>query len=571
MIDSFNSEEEYQRLLQEVNEAQSVIQNSDLSIIEQAYIKKFASLWALKYKAIKNKPTVFNSKHNPYARRPWQIAILDDPHENIVVQKSRQLGLSETGMSKVLHFLDVNKNTKAVYTFPRDQQMKEFSNTRVKPALQAGEHMQSLISKDQDSVSLKKIGTSYLFMRSAWGSALGEGVDADFVAFDEYDRMKDNVELAFQESLKSSQYHLMSRWSTPTIPGRGVNRLYDISDKNQWFWTCPHCGTRQIITLEDNVVQIKSGFDPLVDDIPDDSYEIACSHCKLPLNRMEAEGIWVPSNPSRIEIKGYFISQLDAPWISPTDIMRRQKNYSSKQLFYNYVLGYPYASEGLIINEQDVRLAIKLNSATLSRTREYNLIIAGIDWGAVNWMVIIGIKGNGQIDLLDIYWFADNPFKPLEPVMHMAAILKAYQPNLIVADAGYGSDRNSYMYQQFPNALYSCKFLTVKNSQSSVKFINQWNDTAREVTVDKTTVVQRMLHTIKSQGINLYTWDEKIAMLTKHLKNVRIMDMEDGGQVYQIATRVGPDHLACALVYTLIGKDKLLNYNTNKNIGMEFI
>jgi len=383
--------------------------------------------------------------------------------------------------------------------------------------------------------------------------------------------MNPTVEFAFQESLKSSKWALVQKWSTPTIPGRGVNKFYDISDKRQWFWTCTHCGKKIRLTLEDNIKQVKGGFDPLVDDIPEDSYQIVCQHCGKELNRMEAEGEWVAENPSRIETRGYFISQLDGPWISGTDIMRRQKNYTSKQLFYNYVLGFPYSSEGMIINDADVLAAIKLKGPSLTRTREYNLIVVGIDWGSVNWMVILGIKGNGQIDLLNIYWFSDNPFKPLEPVMYMAAILKAYQPNLIVADAGYGSDRNSYMYQQFPNALYSCKFLTVKNSQSSVKFINQWNEAGREITVDKTTVMQRMLHTIKGQGINMYQTDEKIVMLTKHLKNVRIMDMEDEGQIYQISTRIGPDHLACALTYALIAKDKLLAYNTNKDIGMEFI
>jgi len=176
MIDSFDSEQQYQDLLKEINSSKSLLQNSDLSVIEQAYIKKFPSLWALKYKSIKNKPTVFNSKHNKYARRPWQVAILDDPHNNIVVQKSRQLGLSEVGLTKVLAFLDTHDNTKAMYCFPRDAQMKDFSNTRVSPALSSGKHMQEILSKQQNSVSLKKINTSYLFMRSAWGSALGEGV-----------------------------------------------------------------------------------------------------------------------------------------------------------------------------------------------------------------------------------------------------------------------------------------------------------------------------------------------------------------------------------------------------------
>lgn len=104
-----------------------------------------------------------------------------------------------------------------------------------------------------------------------------------------------------------------------------------------------------------------------------------------------------------------------------------------------------------------------------------------------------------------------------------------------------------------------------------IDFYKFYATAGREVSVDKTTVTQRMLHTIKSQGVNMYKLDEKVAMLTKHLKNVRIMDMEDDGQMYQVATRVGPDHLGCALIYALIGKDKLLAYNTKKDIGMEFI
>ena len=141
------SESEYNDLLNTISNFDLSKSDENMNLIEKAYLKRYASLWALKYKAIKNKPTVFASSHNVYAMRKWQIQILDDPHDNIVIQKSRQLGLSETGMTKVLHFLANHDNTKAVYTFPRDQQMKEFSNTRIAPALQTVQYMQSLTSK----------------------------------------------------------------------------------------------------------------------------------------------------------------------------------------------------------------------------------------------------------------------------------------------------------------------------------------------------------------------------------------------------------------------------------------
>jgi hypothetical protein len=214
---------------------------------------------------------------------------------------------------------------------------------------------------------------------------------------------------------------------------------------------------------------------------------------------------------------------------------------------------------------------MRLNHNTLSRTREYNLIIAGIDWGFMNWMVILGVKGDGQVDLLDVYWFPDNPIKPLEPVAQFAAVLRAYSPNLIIADAGYGADRNSYLYTQFPNALYSCHWVTIKSAEQRIKFINQWNEKGHEVTVDKTTIMQRTLHTIKAQLVGMFPWDEKISTLAKHLGNVRIIDMEDEGQIYQMATRVGPDHLACALSYALIGKDKLTNMGTSGKLTFDFM
>ena len=62
-------------------------------------------------------------------------------------------------------------------------------------------------------------------------------------------------------------------------------------------------------------------------------------------------------------------------------------------------------------------------------------------------------------------------------------------------------------------------------------------------------------------------------MLTQHLKNTIIMDEEADGLIYQRATRVGPDHFACAVAYGLIAVNKLTNYNIKINTGVpvEFI
>lgn len=571
--DSKQSQDNLQEIIQDVNSLEVTDENY-AHMIENAFMRIYPSLWALKYKSIKGKPTTFISKKNPFKNRPWQQAILDDKHINKVVEKSRQLGLSEVGMTEVLHFLIMNNTTKAMYIFPRNQQMVDFSKSRINPVFQHSPYFKNLIDKTTDSVATKKIRESYLFMRSGWSGSMGEGTDLDSLSIDEYDRMREGVEYSFQEGLQSSKFGFIRRWSTPTIPGRGINALYQKSDQMRYIWTCEHCGEKQFLTFDDNIIQIKPhGVNNVTSEVEDGTFIIGCKKCKKELNRWGI-GEWVALYPSIKETRGYHISQLDACWISADAIMRRKFNYNSKQLFYNYVIGEPYASEGLIITEEDIRASIRLPKEVMSRTSDYIAIVAGIDWGEKSYMLVVGLRSNGAVDLLNIFTVQDDPKQPLISVSTFCAILRAYRPNIIVADAGYGADRNSYGYTQFPNNWYSCYWITTKDPSSRVRFMDQYNENSHEITVDKTVRIQRTLHALKGRLIGLFPWCEKIDMFTTHCKNTRIMDEESNGIIFSRATRIGPDHTTCALAYALVGVDKITNYNIKMNtttFSSEFI
>ena len=567
--DSIQSDNNLSDLLADV-EQYDVSSEDKRLMLEDAFMRKFPSLWALKYKRIKNRPTTFTSAKTPFKHRPWQQQILDDNHKNKVVEKSRQLGFSEVGMTEVLHFLIMHDVTKAMYIFPRNQQMIDFSKSRITPVFQGSEYFQQLLDKDMNSVSTKKILESYLFMRSGWGGALGEGVDVDHLSIDEYDRMKDGVELAVRGGLKSYKWGLMRRWSTPTIPGRGINHLYQKSDQMRYIWTCEHCGEKQFLTFDENVIQIKPhGINNITQEVEDGTFIIGCKKCKKPINRWGI-GEWVPMYPSIKETRGYHISQLDAAWITADDIMRRKFSYGSKQLFFNYVIGEPYASEGIMITDADLRASVRLPKEVISRTSNYVAISAGIDWGEVSSMVILGLKATGAVALLNIYTVEDDPKIPLRSANFFCAILRTFNPNIVIADAGYGADRNSYGFTQFPANWYACQWQTNKDARAKTRFMDVWNETAREVTVDKTLKVQRTLHSVKGHLIGMFPWCEKLEMLCTHLKNTRIMDMEDEGIIYQMATRVGADHTVSALTYALIGVDKLTGMGVKFNTGMNF-
>ena len=171
--------------------------------------------------------------------------------------------------------------------------------------------------------------------------------------------------------------------------------------------------------------------------------------------------------------------------------------------------------------------------------------------------------------VLKVGFFKDDNHKPLDAVKNIASALQPYDPDLIIADAGFGADRNAFMMQRFRGRVYACQYNTYTGKS---KPVDSWNENTRLVTVDKTLKVQRMIHAIKNREIGYYREDESLLLLIKHLKNVRIMDVEDDGQVYQVATRLGDDHLSSCLVYALIGLEKLKNpFQQDTDFDFEFL
>lgn len=534
--------------------------------------RQIPSLYLLDHYTIRGKPITFqitgkNAK-KARAHRPWQEAIINDNHPDKVVRKSRQLGLSEMGVAENIWFVDVHDNVKSMYTFPRARQMTDFVKTRMNPVLENNDYFKSILDPMMNSIEVKKIRDSFMMFRSAWGSALGEGADIDFLAFDEYDRMSAGIEFAFQESMKSSAYGWLRRWSTPTIPGRGVDALFQKSDQRFYMHKCESCNHWQILDFNDNILQVKpKGVNIVTDEIEDGTFIFVCAKCSKPLDRWY-NGEWVAKYPSVQGIRGYHISQLNAVWISADQVKRNELTYTSKQLFSNYVIGMPFAAEGLIINEDDILASTRLMNRVHSR-KDYQKVVVGIDWGVRNWCAVLGIKENGQVDLLNLFMFADNPQKPLEPVGMIAASVKVYDPDIIIADAGFGADRNTYLMQLFPGRVWACQYNTYKGKS---KPQDSWNETSRLVSVDKTLKVQRMLHTVKARGIGFWKTDDDMLILTKHLHNTRIMDVEEDGIVWQQATRIGDDHWASCLTYGLIGVEKIKDiYSPPNTFNWDFV
>lgn len=142
---------------------------------------------------IKGNPITFNVPNHDISHalghRPWQIGILNDLSQNVVIQKSRQLGLSELGIEQMIYWLDVHSydKVKGLYTFPTYRQLNDFIKQRLFPEFENG-YYATLVDHNKMTQNMMMIRDSTLMFRTSSQGSSMEGVDVDIVSLDEYDR-----------------------------------------------------------------------------------------------------------------------------------------------------------------------------------------------------------------------------------------------------------------------------------------------------------------------------------------------------------------------------------------------
>ena len=316
-------------------------------------------LWCMTYRRLRGQPLIFDnskqlSEENLTAvaqkmdsvsyqqelqgrllrHRPFIIQPMRDQHPHKVYEKARQIGISETSLNEVIHFLWTNPGTKWVITLPRDSQLRDFSTTRIAEAFSETPQMRGLLGVP-NQVYAKRVGDSFMLLRSAWEAGLGEGIDADGVTLDEKDRMKEKIEVAFRESMKSSKFGWLREISTPTIPGAGIDAVFKESDQQVWLVRCKTCGLEQEIEYPDNIIVVKD-IPAGTRELPEGCYAYLCrkTKCRGDLDRMR--GRWVARKPDKKNIRGYHMPQSIAPWISATRLMQNKIDYRWQSLWVNY-------------------------------------------------------------------------------------------------------------------------------------------------------------------------------------------------------------------------------------------
>lgn len=92
--------------------------------------------------------------------------------------------------------------------------MKDFVKTRLDPVLRKG-YYSTIVNPDLNSQEVKQIRDSFVYFRTSSKPGALEGVDADYIALDEYDHVTGQAEMSAEQAMSSSKYKIFNRWSTP--------------------------------------------------------------------------------------------------------------------------------------------------------------------------------------------------------------------------------------------------------------------------------------------------------------------------------------------------------------------
>ena len=296
---------------------------------KQQFASNELSFWASEFVTLEHGGPLSFVKH------PYLIDVYQDRHPRLVFIKATQVGLSTFSALKVIHGCIYRYPLGAIYFFPTDSAISSFSRSRIAPLIENNPDSIGKYVEDTDAISLKKIGKSFLYLKGMGTRLAVLSVPADVIVMDELDSADPELMTMARKRLSASAFKEEVYLSNPSIPGYGIDLLFQDSDQKHWLLKCPHCGEWNCVdeTFPDCLLKERG------------TVILACKKCRKELDKSKGE--WVAKIPSNKTASGYRFSQLFSPTVSASEIYNeytKAKVNGQLTVFFNMTLGRSYVT-----------------------------------------------------------------------------------------------------------------------------------------------------------------------------------------------------------------------------------
>jgi hypothetical protein len=467
-------------------------------------------------------------------------AILEDDSLLKGFMCSSQVGKTTMGISIVYHYADTaGSPRRVIYTMHTDKAVESFAQTRATSSIQASPYLSARIG-DVNNVHRKVFrrpdGNSVIMFAGASKSAMGLSEPADMVVHDEVDFSNPEV-LRLYEDRTAHGYEEDKRrllFGTPTIPGFGLSRYWDMSTQNEWLVKCPQCGDERPVAWPDSFAH----------DATPEPYFICGRGHKLTWADNIREGRWVASQPGG-DWSMYRIARWQTPFWGAPRIVKAYSTETFLQLFYNQVCGQQATSGELTIDEE------VLSNCVDQERLEAEIAAGGrVFLGADPGRVISWVVGVERANDTRVYLAAGEA----DGWAELEAVMRTYRVRLAVVDGAYDPTAAQAFAKKFKRRVLLTYYAKtpLKGEPIRESKTKGYLDLDRTVTLDRS--ANRLIMGLDRfpRFPDLHQWERFVSQMTAMVRAVR--EEDDGTRVF-FWQEVRPDHWRHAHNYATVAAD----------------
>lgn len=477
-----------------------------------------------------------NGKPIEFTNHPFMLKPYNDLSPDMVCIKSAQVGFSTMAILKVL-WLNRYHRVNVGYVLPTQNIVADFVTPKVNPLISRNPIIAGIVS--DSSKSLKKVGEFFTYFRGAFSEREAIAISLDVLILDELDRMNDmSIVNTYDSRLQASQYAWRWRFSNPSIPSYGVHELWGESTQGHWF-VKHSCGHYMYMDFEQDI-HSKTHY------IDQDRRIFACGACHGEITDQHRRlGDWVEKFPTR-KRTGYWISQLLVPYVSAERILS-QKEESSIDFFYNFVLGKAYQPSEFLINREAI---LKANVPSLA---DKTNVMIGCDSGKTKHYVIGNKSGIFNYGKTEDWAEIEHYIKHYRATCVIDAL-----PDFTVPEA---------LARKYPSQVYVNYY--VHDSKNFDVVRKKEGQEFGVIQSDRTKLFDLVASEISQRRIKFYQAPSQLEELIYHMENMyRVVEPDTRGvEKAKWDTKENkPDHWAHAVAYYQVAR--MLHLGANEAGGV---
>lgn len=488
-----------------------------------------------------------------YQDHEYQEVILNDTSKEVNVRKCSQVGVSEASARMALAMCNVINPMTVIYTLPTAHFAATFMKTRVDTIIQYSDTIKTNLRASNDNSEVKQFNESFLYLKGSSSNNAPISIPADVLIHDELDFSDQEVIGQYPSRLTHSKWRLKRQFSTPTVPGYGIDKAFQNSRRFFNICKCCHCNHYFIpdyfehVKIPDYKKSLREVNKFLLTQIRWQEAAVHCPKCdKIPdLGPKYREYICENGEESHVAA-GYQVTPFDAPKIvTPSDLVVASTTYSRYQDFVNFGLGLAVEdSEATLVKDELERLFVYLDNPNPGT------YVMGVDVGNTYHFVVGKVDPYGDILIVHTERVPMSKARTTYAELH-----RKYRVICTVIDSGPHAETVMALQATDPN-LYASVYMRSKSllthtvvEKDSDKELGK--EFVRQVNVNRSRALDAYMEFIRENHLQIVASAEQEIIINHHtsMKRVRQFDHESGEMTYSWQKTDGEDHYHHAFLY----------------------